>query len=326
MLLVDFNPIEYNLENEERRLLDYLPPVVGQVLDFQQINAATEPEIRLAWQALGRVLGNQFLAEADAAGLSVWERELGLYPKAGDSLAVRRARIKAAWLRKPPYTLRWLREWLDGVCGVGNYGVSVQDYMINIVLEYDKLNESSVLLREILELLRPLRPSQMLLWPAMMAAGVFSEYLNQRLLLPSVQMAFFFSNMPNDVTLLNGRRTLDGSWLLDSTFRGVIMQSVELILPWQEQFRPMAAGYLLMPEMRLANQTCSLWPGVTFASRLLNQNAGGSKSLGLESRFVSGQPDEQGGSLTRDTMWRLDGGMSLDGSKKLNAAIITEEL
>ena len=187
---MDFNPVQYNLENEERRLLEYLPPALRQVLDFQQINAASEPEIRLAWQALSRVLGNQFLAEADAAGLAVWERELGIYPKAGDGLAVRRARIKAAWLRKPPYTLRWLREWLDGVCGAGNYSVGVQDYTINIVLEYDRLNEPSVLLRDILELLRPLRPSQMLVQPAMTVEAVFPEYLNQKLLLPSVQILF----------------------------------------------------------------------------------------------------------------------------------------
>ena len=324
--MVDFNPIEYNLENEERRLLDYLPPVVRQVLDFQQINAATEPEIRLAWQALSRVQGNQFLAEADAAGLGVWERELGLYPKAGDSLAVRRARILAAWLRKPPYTLRWLREWLDGVCGVGNYSVYVQDYTINIVLEYDRLNEPSVLRRDILELLRPLRPSQMLLWPAMTAVGVFPEHLNQRLLLPSVRLPFYFPNYPNDVVLLNGHRLLDGSWLLDRTFRGVAMRSVELVLPWREQFRPMAAGSLLAPEIKLPNHNRAFWPEVNFVSRMFNQNAGGSKSLGINSRFASGQPEEQGGSLTRDTMWLLDGSHSLDGSKKLNAAIITEEL
>ncbi len=324
--MADFDPVQYNKAEKGRRLLDYLPPVVRQVLDFQQISAATEPEIRLAWQAVERVLGRRFLAEADGAGLGVWERELGLFPKAGESLAARRARILAAWLRKPPYTLHWLRGWLDGICGAGNYSVDVQDYTINIVLEYDQLNEPDFLLREILELLRPLRPSQMLLRPAMRAAGVFPEYLNQRLLLSSVQMPFFFSNMPNDITLLNGRRTLDGSWLLDSTFRGVIMQSVELILPCLEQFRPMAAGSLHMPEIKVANASRNVWPGVTFACRMLNQNAGGSKSLGINSSFASGQPEVQGGGLTRDTMWRLDGGLSLDGSKKLNAAIITEEL
>lgn len=157
--MVDFDPIEYNLKNEERRLLDYLPPVVRQVLDFQQINAATEPEIRLAWQALSRVQGNQFLAEADAAGLGVWERELGLYPKAGDSLAVRRARILAAWLRKPPYTLRWLREWLDGLGGPEGHSERLEDYVLNIQLDYDLLPEPEVLLRDIKSMLLSLRPA-----------------------------------------------------------------------------------------------------------------------------------------------------------------------
>lgn len=161
--MVDFDPIEYNLKNEERRLLDYLPPVVRQVLDFQQINAATEPEIRLAWQALSRVQGNQFLAEADAAGLGVWERELGLYPKAGDSLAVRRARILAAWLRKPPYTLRWLREWLDGLGGPEGHSEAVDGYTLNVQLDYDLLPEPEVLLRDIKTMLRALRPANMVI-------------------------------------------------------------------------------------------------------------------------------------------------------------------
>ena len=160
---MDFNPVQYNLENEERRLLEYLPPALRQVLDFQQINAATEPEIRLAWQGLGRVLGNQFLAEADAAGLGVWERELGLYPKAGDSLAVRRARILAAWLRKPPYTLRWLREWLDGLGGPEGHSEAVDGYTLNVQLDYDLLPEPEVLLRDIKTMLRALRPANMVI-------------------------------------------------------------------------------------------------------------------------------------------------------------------
>ena len=174
--MVDFDPIEYNLKNEERRLLDYLPPVVRQVLDFQQINAATEPEIRLAWQALSRVQGNQFLAEADAAGLGVWEREMGLYPKAGDSLAVRRARILAAWLRKPPYTLRWLRGWLDGICGAEGYSERLEDYVLNIQLDYDLLPEPDRLVQELLGLLLSVRPANLLVQIEAQAAADLSAY------------------------------------------------------------------------------------------------------------------------------------------------------
>lgn len=174
--MVDFDPIEYNLKNEERRLLDYLPPVVRQVLDFQQINAATEPEIRLAWQALSRVQGNQFLAEADAAGLAVWERELGLYPKAGDSLAVRRARILAAWLRKPPYTLRWLREWLDGLGGPEGHSEAVDGYTLNVQLDYDLLPEPNKLVQELLALLLSIRPANLLVQIEAWAAADLPAY------------------------------------------------------------------------------------------------------------------------------------------------------
>ncbi len=174
--MVDFDPIEYNLKNEERRLLDYLPPVVRQVLDFQQINAAIEPEIRLAWQALSRVQGNQFLAEADAAGLGVWERELGLYPKAGDSLAVRRARILAAWLRKPPYTLRWLREWLDGLGGPEGHSEAVDGYTLNVQLDYDLLPEPNKLVQELLALLLSIRPANLLVQIEAQAAADLPAY------------------------------------------------------------------------------------------------------------------------------------------------------
>ena len=144
--------------------------------------------------------------------------------------------------------------------------------------------------------------------------------------LTSVQLPFYFFNQPNDVTLLNGRRTLDGSWRLDQAFRGVVMQTVELVLPWPEQLRAMAAGSLLAPEIKLHNHNHVFWPEVRFASRTPNQSAASSKSLRFGSCFASSQPAAQGGSLTRDTMWLLDGELSLNGSKKLNAAIVTEEL
>ena len=65
----------------DRKLLDYLPPVLREVDDFQVINEANEPEISLAWDCLGRVMANQFLEDADDVGVSVWEQELCIRPK-----------------------------------------------------------------------------------------------------------------------------------------------------------------------------------------------------------------------------------------------------
>ena len=45
----------------DRKLLDYLPPVLREVMEMQAINAANEPEIAIAWDAITLVLANQFL-------------------------------------------------------------------------------------------------------------------------------------------------------------------------------------------------------------------------------------------------------------------------
>lgn len=142
----------------------------------------------------------------------------------------------------------------------------------------------------------------------------------------SLKLPFHFSNQPNDITLLNGRRSLDGSWKLDSTFRGVVMRSFELYMAWQER-QKIERGALLVPGIVLPNRERSVWSGLSWHDRLANRTGASSKSLGLKSNFDGRQTGAMaGGSLTKDTMWRLDGSASLDGSKKLNAAIIKEEL
>ncbi len=140
----------------------------------------------------------------------------------------------------------------------------------------------------------------------------------------SLKLPFHFSNQPNDITLLNGRRSLDGSWKLDSTFRGVVMRSFELYMAWQER-QKIERGALLVPGIVLPNRERSVWSGLSWHDRLTNRIGAGSKSLGLKSNFDGRQTSAMaGGSLTKDTMWRLDGSARLDGSKKLNAAIIKE--
>ena len=98
----------------DRHLLNYLPPVLREVLEFQVINGANEPEISLAWDAITRVLANQFLEDADEDGVAVWEQELRLFPKDTDTLEARKARIKAKWNLELPYTLRWLKKLAGG--------------------------------------------------------------------------------------------------------------------------------------------------------------------------------------------------------------------
>lgn len=147
----------------DRKLLDYLPPVLREVMEIQAINEANEPEISMAWDALERVMANQFLDEADAWGIGVWEKELGLRPKATDALAERKARIKAAWNAQLPYSLPWLRRWLDGICGPEGHSERVADYTLYVKLDHDALRKTSSSTAEIMELLLPRIPAHLLL-------------------------------------------------------------------------------------------------------------------------------------------------------------------
>lgn len=114
----------------DRRLLDYLPPVLREVLEFQTINGANEPEISLTWDSLARVMGNQFLDSADQDGVAVWERELQIYPKDTDTLDARKARIKAKWNTELPYTMRWLQS----LRGADNPRPTVEEYTLRVSL------------------------------------------------------------------------------------------------------------------------------------------------------------------------------------------------
>lgn len=146
----------------DRRLLDYLPPVLRQVLEFQAINEANEPEISLAWDALALVLSNQFLDTADSTGVRVWEKELQIFPKDTDTLEMRKARIKALWNLELPYTIPWLKNWLTSLCGPTGHEEEISDYVIDIQLDYTVLPDAEKLAAEILDMLLMVRPANML--------------------------------------------------------------------------------------------------------------------------------------------------------------------
>ena len=158
----------------DKKLIDYLPPVLREVLELKAINAANEPEIELAWDAVALLMANQFLDTADERGVAVWEKELKIFPKDTDTLEVRKARIKAMWNLETPYTLPWLRKWLTSVCGPLGHEVTVEDYTIRIQLDHGILPGARFLEVEILKQILEVRPSNMRLLMESLAPLMFT--------------------------------------------------------------------------------------------------------------------------------------------------------
>lgn len=118
----------------DRKLIDYLPPVLQSVMEFAAITGAQQPEIEAAWDALNLVMDNQFIDTATDAGIAVWEKELGIVPLATDTLEDRKQRLKTAWTYGVVYTYNWLVNWLKTSCGENNPLPTINEYTLRVSL------------------------------------------------------------------------------------------------------------------------------------------------------------------------------------------------
>jgi hypothetical protein len=101
------------------------------------------------WDALDRLLANQFLETADESGVTVWEKELGIHPKDTDTLDERKVRIKSKWALELPYTIAWLRNWLAQLCGADGYDLDIKDYVVRIGVRSELQDGTAGILPEI---------------------------------------------------------------------------------------------------------------------------------------------------------------------------------
>ena len=118
----------------DRKLIDYLPPVLQRVMEFAAITGAQQPEIEAAWDALNLVMDNQFIDTATEAGVTVWEKELNIVPLATDTLEDRKQRLKTAWTYGVVYTYNWLVNWLKTSCGENNPLPTINEYTLRVSL------------------------------------------------------------------------------------------------------------------------------------------------------------------------------------------------
>ena len=110
---------------DERTLMDYLPPVLRNVLEFRYLNAAVQNAYDAFRLKLQEVFENQFYMEAGLPGIKRYERILGITQKATDSLDDRRFRIKLRFNEQLPFTYRALERKLYALCGEGGYELTL---------------------------------------------------------------------------------------------------------------------------------------------------------------------------------------------------------
>ena len=135
----------------DRKLIDYLPPVLQQTREMQAVMEGEQPAVAGLWDAWKTVLDALFVRYANEQGLARWERMLGIRPRGTDSMEVRRVAVLARLNEQLPFTERTLRLMLDGVCGPGGYTleISYREYRVFVrvhLWEKRAMDEAAALL------------------------------------------------------------------------------------------------------------------------------------------------------------------------------------
>ena len=138
----------------DRKLIDYLPPVLADVKDYQALMQTEQEEIERFWNQAERDLENQFIDGTDETGIARYELMLDIQPKATDDLALRQFRVLSRYNEQLPYTYRKMLEQLKSLCGENGVKAMLNGLTLEIKVELtakEKVNE----VRELLERMLP---------------------------------------------------------------------------------------------------------------------------------------------------------------------------
>lgn len=106
-------------------LKGFLPGFVSEYREIGEILTAEQPEIQAMENAAERMRDCAFILYCGDREIGRFERMMGVFPSAGDTISERQGRILIRWNESPPYTLSALKEKLAAICGEGNFSVSV---------------------------------------------------------------------------------------------------------------------------------------------------------------------------------------------------------
>ena len=145
-----------------RKIIEWLPPKLQEVIDYQEISEAFENKYNEQLQSIERMKDNTNLLKMDEETIKYYENMLGIEPSATATLEERRYTI---WLKKTlktPYTEQWLRHWLDNLLGKNKYKLNMtfqKHLILQIALSNEKNFES---VKQLLETVVPAHISFMI--------------------------------------------------------------------------------------------------------------------------------------------------------------------
>ncbi|WP_068773463.1 putative phage tail protein [Paenibacillus sp. FJAT-26967] len=141
-------------------LIKYLPQQYRDILEFQKLTAAEDPEFDRLHKAVEQALDDKFVLTASESSIRRWEAQLTIRADtSAETLEFRRKRIINRLSTKPPFTERYLQERLDYLLGPGKAIVSI-DVQAAILKITAKLTDAP-LFKELAYTIRNVKPANL---------------------------------------------------------------------------------------------------------------------------------------------------------------------
>ena len=118
-------------------IAQYQPDVIKDYLEFRVLAETENTVLTDLWTAADGVFSDQFVETLTENGCKQWEKILKIQAMGTDTLETRRFRILSRLNENLPYTYRMLKNYLDTLCGIGNYKMTLyaKEYRLKILLE-----------------------------------------------------------------------------------------------------------------------------------------------------------------------------------------------
>lgn len=119
------------------RLLEYLPELYYDVIDFKELTDTESTEMVSLQMAIDQLLDDRFVDTASEQAIKRRESMLGIQADPSiETLDFRRKRLVNRYSTKPPFTVRYLQQRLDFLVGSGRAIATIDelDFILTVTM------------------------------------------------------------------------------------------------------------------------------------------------------------------------------------------------
>lgn len=119
-------------------LIDYLPEFLKSFREYKEIMNTEEIELERLKSKNDSITNEIIISNATTEGISRFEKILGIKNNTNLTLENRKFLVKNKFFNRAPFTVEWLRNKLENLCGQDNYtiDIDVTNKVLNVQIGY----------------------------------------------------------------------------------------------------------------------------------------------------------------------------------------------